>query len=1118
VSIQFTNQKTFSTPSNTVIGCNQSKMSVSFFLRADALLGNGNFSNVIFRNTFSFTVAGTGTPGVVKLTARIGTATQAVSANMMVPQGSTNHIALTYDQGVQTLWLNGVAIAMGAISGNTYSHNEPLIIGVNPTGTVTSTLYDVAIWNNYVLLAAEIRDLRDAIKRPDDIIAAGSTWKGWWTLSGSGTPTLGDAGLANNFGDTPTNLTATMGTGSDVYTSTLVWTPSARIKDAYVPTGGKNLVVLFEAISGGAEALPTAVNITPTVSRNGVSVGSLGTVWLTGFHKCLMYPLPSGIQIRPGDVVSLDASTGWANTTLGLTEAYSGTIDNRTGRSSFGTESLPRTLKIGMNHPHLGTNSICHYQVSKNWLKRTGTFRNTLDSSFKPISGTSGSAVEMTRFGGNNGIDSTTYPGPTGKFAIGWDDPLPSDPTTFRQILDGINDWSTLTELVPNPGNLDGTGKVRVFNIGRSNNPTNFYSVVDFVWEQAHGTPRFNNLVIHGPGDFEYRSDGTTVLDRSDPYALCSRYRDRMSSGLGSCRWVDSTIDYNGSSAISEPTGLHNIDDFTWGDGTYKLQRTIPYTSSGPVLTDGSMYIYSRHFGTPFSATLGSDIDATTTTLNITDAATAPVIIGLQLRLNSEMMEVVGVSGTSVTVTRGLLGTTAVPHLAGVYPTMVQNRFQITDLRQFMPGSPTNFCVQITSQNPHGLRTGNKITFEGSGWPLWTYTDGSSATVTPGGEGMAWVTGANTYVMAYQSGAPATPYPAKLTLAGTYALNPAVHHGSVFPRTQFPYEFVARTTGSIVGADLHINIPYAASDSLVWEIARRVRDNFPAGRTVWLELANEPWLMANAKSFFNLISRLYFPTGNFEEFYVQRSDQIRAIFRTVFGSRSGEIKSLLNAAQGDLSNYRALIATCESLSIQLDAIAIACYIDGDSGRGTTTPSSLTAYSTWDTEQVIDLWIHDFAYDTTGFYAGRQAVMSSLAAHNTLTGDQAVMYAYEGGVSTVYPSAVANHFAKTADAIYHPNWYWIELDLYGLWQTVGYHRFNIYGLAMFQVSGNLWGVYRWMDQDHGYGDGSDGKADNRLCLATTKLPTVNQDLQNVSVRGQALLDWNRSVHKKRRRVA
>jgi hypothetical protein len=77
----------------------------------------------------------------------------------------------------------------------------------------------------------------------------------------------------------------------------------------------------------------------------------------------------------------------------------------------------------------------------------------------------------------------------------------------------------------------------------------------------------------------------------------------------------------------------------------------------------------------------------------------------------------------------------------------------------------------------------------------------------------------------------------------------------------------------------------------------------------------------------------------------------------------------------------------------------------------------------------------------------------------------------------------------------------------------YNMYNLFGRRNVSVNGYLWGLYHWQQQPYGRGDGSDGAADNRLCLATpgyphSKAPTVNQDLQNVSVRGLAWLAWNR----------
>ena len=60
----------------------------------------------------------------------------------------------------------------------------------------------------------------------------------------------------------------------------------------------------------------------------------------------------------------------------------------------------------------------------------------------------------------------------------------------------------------------------------------------------------------------------------------------------------------------------------------------------------------------------------------------------------------------------------------------------------------------------------------------------------------------------------------------------------------------------------------------------------------------------------------------------------------------------------------------------------------------------------------------------------------------------------------------------------------------------------------------------MRQPQGKGDGSDGKANNRLCLATpgypnTKTPTTNQDSVNVSFEVKAATEWMQPAQDKKR---
>jgi hypothetical protein len=99
-----------------------------------------------------------------------------------------------------------------------------------------------------------------------------------------------------------------------------------------------------------------------------------------------------------------------------------------------------------------------------------------------------------------------------------------------------------------------------------------------------------------------------------------------------------------------------------------------------------------------------------------------------------------------------------------------------------------------------------------------------------------------------------------------------------------------------------------------------------------------------------------------------------------------------------------------------------------------------------------------------------------------------------------------------DMIYHPNFRIVEQDYYATLQQCGYDNFNLYAYdkGYFNYI-TQWGIYHGAAQLPGKGDGSDGKANNLACLAAPgpgqKSATVNQDAHNVSVRGQALLEWN-----------
>ena len=109
-----------------------------------------------------------------------------------------------------------------------------------------------------------------------------------------------------------------------------------------------------------------------------------------------------------------------------------------------------------------------------------------------------------------------------------------------------------------------------------------------------------------------------------------------------------------------------------------------------------------------------------------------------------------------------------------------------------------------------------------------------------------------------------------------------------------------------------------------------------------------------------------------------------------------------------------------------------------------------------------------------------------------------------------------------DIQYDPVWRIYQNDYCALLQSLGFTDIHLQSDVIYYFAQYCWGMYIWGDQSAGKGDGSDGKANNRLCLATpgypnSKASTTNQDQQNVSVRGQALLEWMQPAKDKKRMI-
>jgi hypothetical protein len=158
-------------------------------------------------------------------------------------------------------------------------------------------------------------------------------------------------------------------------------------------------------------------------------------------------------------------------------------------------------------------------------------------------------------------------------------------------------------------------------------------------------------------------------------------------------------------------------------------------------------------------------------------------------------------------------------------------------------------------------------------------------------------------------------------------------------------------------------------------LMRRIRDNFPAGRTVIVEYQNEPWNFAFTS--FGYCTLAAYTLGDENpytlSYYMRRSAEVGNIARAVFKEtgRESEIKLMLNCQIGSDQPKNHLTYAAKN-GWQVDRIGNAPYLNIDTGQN--------AFATWDDDQLCDLWPMFLWYDTrAGSYNGWTATAKNAIA-------------------------------------------------------------------------------------------------------------------------------------------
>ena len=733
-----------------------------------------------------------------------------------------------------------------------------------------------------------------------------------------------------------------------------------------------------------------------------------------------------------------------------------------------------------------------------------------------------------------------------------WTFPRPAPPGPLS------NQW--ISNLIPN-----GCGRIRwcdcQLGAGSAGNcnmtePWEMHELYDFSWN--NGNYGFTNTVTV-----------TTARALSSSYiyadAFGSSWAPETSSSAPVKLGASITGLVAGSGTVSVATGSFSITFSTSQTGLTGLAFVASGDATGTynnLITGGggtSWTLSSPFKGPTNTAATWSSIQSTITLSAMPQAGDAP-FYGIMLQIDSEYLRCVGISGTTVRVVRAqafnqVLSTPAA-HSSGASITCY-NRFKVNWPTGLPAASP---WAEFVCATPHNLKAGLQIGQASGSLPTITCTDGTVLNGWPGSDGcFVWPTGQYTFALWFNQNTisgttvtvgPSTAYP---TAPTSYTLS-GVTIQSYLPLPGIPHEAAAIATGASAGSNMHMNMPLNCSDSYCYNAAIKLLNNFPAGRRVYVELSDEPW---------NWGSPIFYQVNAFNQFlgyneenawYAVRCGQIRNIFRTVFGSgvnghSADEIYQVVNVWFVYAGN-QPMIPVLEQYDVIIDSYDVAPYI-GPTAGSQANPVNTATWNAANPTQMADLFIHDVWYNpqnttsfvgpTNGSVPGTHWALINgynawLDANHPGT-RHCVLCAYECGYSTGCPNTCTTCrsgvnlgvggsgygnicTALNRDVSYDPVWRIYEKDFYALLQVLGFSDINIQSLVMYYFYQYAWDVCSWGWQPHGKGDGSDGKANNRLCLATpgypnSKISTTNQDQQNVSVRAQAVLEWMQPAQEKKR---
>ena len=907
---------------------------------------------------------------------------------------------------------------------------------------------------------------------------------------------------------------------------------------------------------------------------------SLPTFWVNGTSTRAVASFAAGVQISSTDVVTMSAPGSWMTCGLGnASEAVTDlTLTNCVGVSAFG--SVPKTLKPGFNISlaNVGPGAMPTLFANLRYRLTTPNAVTTIDGYPTAMTYSTAFSTFYDFADGGNPLDGTGNPGVPGYYAVGYDDNAygtanQCDLTILVDARNGSGSPSTAEATVAqihscdNTGSPVGIGQFYLFQVTQTpgspdaNLPLGLrFSMPYFDGSKGTSNPSYNhphitNLFILGPGDFTYTLGVPLSFDRTvAPYRFNSRFLSTVPYGCGVLRFMDSFLQDAGISNVTEPWEMRNITDFSWDNDNQRVN--VGLTQIRGLYSSNSPYIYGDPSTFPVAgqtwtsgATLGTALGSVaagsqgTLVLSSATAGSDPIFYGLLLTVgtgaNQELCRVRGVAGDNQTITveRGsstIPGSMTPGHSVGAAIT-ISSRWSwpsggSNPLSTF---SGTNFgnaqVVEILTNGPHNIKAGQTHGLVGS-YPTITFADTSVNTLLQ----KPWFpTGPQSIMTWFQGGSGATT----IASGTTYTLTPSTQYLISYTPDYggFPVEAIGRATATIPGCNTYICMPILCSDSYAYNVFQRLLATTAPGRKIYVELSDEIWSLDFNSVVGTQDELLSVYNGNPRFWWsTYRTLQLRTIGRTVFATagRQNEIMATISV-QNVIGVGASQLAIAQGIGVPVDAFAVAPYWNPE--------NSALNIAAWNgctsIPQMADLAVHDLVFNPNNQTINSASDHNNaIASYNAATGNNCVLIGYEGGSSTGAPDGCggsvglgvssnpgvsSNGYGNVVvrwnhDIYYDPVWRIYEKDLYAWMQHWGYKDFAMYAHSFYTGYQTVWGVYHWAYQLPGKGDGSDGRFNNRTCLATpgqthSKASTVNQDQLCVSVRGQANIEWMGQVN-------